>query len=68
VVIRAWHPPPAARGPHCRARVGVNLGVKRPRRPAPGPAKWPNLISNLLEATPGIEPGIAVLQFGHVCS
>ena len=23
---------------------------------------------NLLEATPGIEPGIAVLQFGHVCS
>ena len=26
------------------------------------------MISNLLEATPGIEPGIAVLQFGHVCS
>ncbi len=23
---------------------------------------------DLLEATPGIEPGIAVLQFGHVCS
>ena len=26
------------------------------------------MISNLLEATPGIEPGIAVLQFGNGCS
>ncbi len=50
------------------SRVGVNLGVKCPTGPAQLPAKWPDLISNLLEATPGIEPGIAVLQFGHVCS
>ncbi len=48
--------------------VGVNLGVKCPTGPAQHPAKWPVLISNPLEATPGIEPGIAVLQFGHVCS
>ena len=68
MVIRAWHPAPAARGPHCRERVGVNLGVKRPQRPAPGPAKWPDLISNRLEATPGIEPGIAVLQTAQVGS
>ncbi len=42
--------------------VGVNLGVKCPTGPAQHPAKWPVLISNPLEATPGIEPGIAVLQ------
>ena len=35
-------------------------GLQLPSRPA--------LFSSLLEATPGIEPGIAVLQFGHVCS
>ena len=41
-------------------------GVKRPHRPTPCSANWPVSISDLLEATPGIEPGIAVLQIPRI--
>ena len=52
--VSGWH---WQRGP-----VGIKIGITRGAQSTLGATMPTILISNLLEATPGIEPGIAVLQ------
>ena len=55
-----WYPAAPAKP------VGIKIGISDRTCPIPSDLSATILISNLLEATPGIEPGIAVLQMSGV--